>query len=133
LWLVGVKFYSFVWQSFYSDKNQPEFMSQDWQIFKKWFLIGAIVLLIGLAIQWYPSSFISGMRERLSQGGLTTDERTAIQNNLNSWVVWQVGTFQPISLTLVTAGILVLVYSVLAALFSMVSDYLVSRKQQSAQ
>jgi ABC-type multidrug transport system fused ATPase/permease subunit len=108
-------------------------MSQEWHVLKKWFLIGSVVLLIGLAFQWYPSSFISGMRERLSQGGLTADDRTAIQDNLNSWIVWQVGTFQPLSLTLFTAGILVLVYSVLAALFSMFSDYLVSRKQQGAQ
>jgi len=106
-------------------------MSQDWQTYKKWFLIGAIVLLLGLVFQWYPASFISGMRERLTQPNLTTDERTAIQGNLNSWVIWQVGTFQPLSLTLFTAGILILVYSVLTALFSIASSYLVSRKEQA--
>jgi hypothetical protein len=103
-------------------------MSQDGQTWKKWFLIGATVLLIGLALQWYPAAFISGMTERLSLSNLTTAQRTAIQDDINNWNIWQVSVFQPLSLTFFTLGILILVFSILTALYSLASDYLISKQ-----
>ena len=105
-------------------------MSDDWTSFKQWFAIGAAVLLMGLLFQWYPSSVISGMRERLTQKNITPDEVTVTQENLNTWQIWQISSFQPVSLALFTAGILILIYSVLSAMFSIASSYAHSKKQE---
>ena len=104
-------------------------MSHNGQTYKKWFLIGAAVLLLGLIFQWYPTAFINGDTARLAQSSLTTAERTAIQDDINSWTIWQAFTFQPLSLIFFTAGILTLIYSILSLLYSIASDYLISKRQ----
>jgi hypothetical protein len=93
-------------------------MSQNLQSFKTWFAAGAVILLIGLVLQWYPSSVIGGMRERLTQSDVTSAERAATQEDLNSWKIQQITLLQPASLGFVAGGILMLIYSVLSALFS---------------
>lgn len=105
-------------------------MSQDWESFKKWFAIGVAVLLIGLVLQWYPNSVIGGIRERLTQSDVTSTERLALQEDLNSRKIWQVTGFQPVSLFCFTAGIIILVYSILSALFSIASGYTVAKRTQ---
>jgi hypothetical protein len=104
-------------------------MSRNGQTYKLWFLIGATVLLIGLVLQWYPTAFINGATDRLARSNLTTDQRTAIQDDINTWTIWQDSTFQPLSLIFFTAGILILIYSILSALYSLASDYLISKEK----
>jgi hypothetical protein len=104
-------------------------MSGNGQTYKKWFLIGATVLLIGLVLQWYPTALIKGDTDRLALSNLTANQRTAIQDDINSWTIWQDSTFQPLSLGFFTAGILILIYSILSALYSLASDYLISKEK----
>jgi len=98
-------------------------MSFDKKRFTVLFSVGAIILIIGFMLQWYPSSVIGGLEERLSQSGLSQDERDKLQGALNSWRVWQITTFQPLSSVLLAVGIIILVYSVISAVFSIASGY----------
>jgi hypothetical protein len=104
-------------------------MPQNGQAYKKWFLIGAAVLLIGLVLQWYPTAFINGLTDRLALSKLTDAQRTSIQDNINTWTIWQDSILQPISMVFFTAGILTLIYSILSALYSLASDYLISKEK----
>jgi len=105
-------------------------MSKDLTSFKVWFAVGAAVLLIGLALQWYPTSVIRGMRERLTQSDITPEERTQIQYDLDPWEINQITMFQPLSLAFFTGGILILVYAVLSAIFSIASIYANDKKKE---
>lgn len=102
-------------------------MSRNRQTYKIWFLIGATVLLIGLAFQWYPTAVINGDTDRLALSNLTDAQRTAIQDSINWWTISQDSTFQPLSMTFFTAGILILIYAILSALYSLASDYFTSK------
>jgi hypothetical protein len=86
--------------------------------------------LIGLVLQRYPASVIGGMRERLTQSDVTPDEKTAIQEDLDSWRIQQITLLQPASLWFVTGSILILIYPILSSLFSLASDYLVAKRTE---
>lgn len=105
-------------------------MSQDLRTFKKWFAIGAAVLLVGLALQWFPNSVVNGINERLTQTNLTAEQTNNLQDQLNSWNVWQASVFQPLSIFFFTAGIIMLIYSILSALFSIASSYTTAKKEE---
>jgi hypothetical protein len=107
-------------------------MFQNGSRFRILFRIGAVILVIGLALQWYPSSIIEGLEERLGQSGLTQDERNKIQGALNSWRIWQITTFQPLSSLLFAVGIIILVYSVIYGVFFIASSYKIVKKQHEA-
>lgn len=98
--------------------------------FKIYFAIGAVILIIGLIVQWYPASVIAGLEERLGQTGLTQDERNKIQWTLNSLRIWQITTFQPLSSLLFAVGIIILVYAVIHGIFSITSTYKIVKKQE---
>jgi hypothetical protein len=98
-------------------------MSQDLHGFKIWFAIGATVLLIGLALQWYPSSIIHGFNEQLALSNMSPYDINATRENLNSWKIMQAFVFQPTSIGFFTGGILILIYSVLSTVFSIASAY----------
>ena len=115
---------------FYTYEIKLDSMSKDLTSFKVWFAVGAAVLLIGLALQWYPTSVIRGMRERLTQSDITTDERTQIQFDLDSWDLNQITMFQPLSLAFFTGGILILIYAILSAIFSIASGYAPDKKAE---
>jgi hypothetical protein len=115
---------------FYTNELKLDSMSKDLTSFKVWFAVGAAVLLIGLALQWYPTSVIRGMRERLTQSDITPEERTEIQYDLNPWEINQITMFQPLSLAFFTGGILILVYAVLSAIFSIASIYADDKKKE---
>ena len=99
--------------------------------FKILFTIGAVILIVGLIVQWYPASIIGGLEERLNQTGLTQDERDKLQGALNSWRIWQITTFQPLSSLLFAIGIIILVYSVIHGIFSITSTYKIVKKQET--
>jgi hypothetical protein len=105
-------------------------MFQNGNRFKILFAIGAVILVIGLIVQWYPTSIIEGLQERLGQTGLAQDERDKLQGALNSWKIWQITTFQPLSSLLFAVGIIVLVYSLIYGIFSIASSYKIVKKQE---
>jgi hypothetical protein len=98
--------------------------------FRLLFTVGAAILVVGLVLTWYPSSVIGGLETRLGQSGLSTDERNTDQGALNSWRIWQITTFQPLSNILVIVGIIVMVYSVIAGIFSIASSRRVVKKTE---
>jgi len=91
--------------------------------FKILFIVGAIILIVGFIFQWYPSSVIGGLEERLDNSGLSADERSKLSGALHSWRVWQITTFSPISNILIAVGIIVIIYAVISGIFSVVSTY----------
>jgi hypothetical protein len=115
---------------FYTIEIKSDSMSQNLQSFKILFAIGATVLLIGLVFQWYPASVIGGMRERLTQSSVTTEERTSIQDSLDYWNIQQIMLLQPASLVFTAVGILILIYSVLSTLLSIASGYTAAKRKE---
>jgi len=97
--------------------------------FKIWFAIGAAILIIGFIVQWYPTSIIGGLEERLDDSDVTTDERNKLTGALNSWKVHQITTFVPISNILIIIGIVVLVYAVISTGFNIATEYTVVKKK----
>ena len=98
--------------------------------FKILFAIGAVILIVGLVVQWYPTSIIDGMKERLKQTDVSTDERGKLQGALSSWNIWQITLFQPLSSLLFAVGIIILVYSIIYGIFSIASSYRVVKKEE---
>lgn len=95
------------------------------------FLAGAVILIIGLILQWYPTSIISGMQERLKQSDVSAHERSKLTGALASWNIWQITTFQPLSSLLFAVGIIIMVYAVIPGIFSVASSYKVVKKQET--
>jgi len=98
--------------------------------FKILFAIGAAILIVGLIVQWYPTSIISGMQERLRQSDVSQDERGKLTGSLASWNIWQITLFQPLSSLLFAVGIIILVYSIIYGIFSIASSYRVVKKEE---
>lgn len=92
--------------------------------FKIFFLVGAVILIVGLALWWYPASVIGGLEEKLSETGLSLDLRDKLQGSLNSWRILQITTFQPLSYTLLAVGVIVIVYSIVITIFSIICERL---------
>jgi len=88
-----------------------------------YFAIGAAILIVGLALRYYPNGIIDGLEESLNDPNLSPDERNKIEGALNSWKVHQVTTFQPLSSILYAIGIIIIVYSVISAVFRLVTSY----------
>lgn len=104
-------------------------MSFNMRRFTVLFSAGAIILVLGFIFQWYPSSVIGGLKERLKEAE-SLDERNKLEGALNSWRVWQITTFQPLSSILLAVGIIVIVYSIISALFSIALDYKIVKKTE---
>jgi len=98
--------------------------------FKIWFAVGATILIVGFIVQWYPTSIVEGLEERLSESGLSTDERSKLQGALNSWKVHQITAFTPISNILIVVGIITIVYAVISNIFTIVTEYKVVKKEE---
>lgn len=104
-------------------------MFQNGKKFTILFFVGAVILVIGLVVQWYPTSIISGMQERLKQSDVSADERGKLTGALASWNIWQITTFQPLSSILFAVGIIIMVYAVISGIFSVATSYKIVRKQ----
>jgi hypothetical protein len=96
------------------------------------FGVGAAILVIGFALQLYPTSVIDGLKNRLKDSTLSSDERSKLEGALNSWNVWQITTFQPLSSLLFAVGIIIIVYSVISGAFGVASSYKVVKKEAEA-
>jgi len=105
-------------------------MSWNSKRFTVLFSAGVVILIIGLLLQWYPSSVVSGLEERLSHTDLSIDEQNKLEGELNSWQIWQITTFNPLSSILIAAGIIMVVYSVISTTFSIATSYKVVRKAE---
>jgi len=105
-------------------------MSWERNKFKVLFSLGAVIMIIGLVLQWYPNSVISGLEERLKQQNLSQDERNKLQGALNSWRIWQITTFQPLSSILLAVGIIIIAYSIISTAFSIASSYKIVKKTE---
>ncbi|MEM2995874.1 MAG: hypothetical protein QXI91_07715 [Candidatus Bathyarchaeia archaeon] len=115
--------------NFLYSELEVEFMSFNMRRFTVLFSAGAIILVLGFIFQWYPSSVIGGLKERLKEAE-SLDERNKLEGALNSWRVWQITTFQPLSSILLAVGIIVIVYSIISALFSIALDYKIVKKTE---
>ena len=103
--------------------------------FSIFFAIGATILIIGLILQWYPTAVMSGLNTRLNQlsvSGTNQDEINKLRGEINSWDIWQITLFQPMSSILFASGIIILVYSVIQGIFTIASSYKVVKKQEKA-
>lgn len=98
--------------------------------FKILFAIGAVILIIGFIVQWYPTSIIGGLEERLDDSDITVDESNKLQGALNSWKVHQITSFTPISNILIIVGIIVIVYAVVSGSFDIVTEYKIVKKTE---
>jgi hypothetical protein len=114
---------------FYRFRKEVEYMFHNGRRFTIFFAIGAIILIIGLVLQWYPTSIVDGLKTRLTQSGISQDEITKIQGEISSWDIWQITTFQPLSSLLFAVGIIVIVYSVVQGIFAVTASYKVVKKQ----
>ena len=80
---------------------------------------GLAVLIAGLILQWYPSYVISGLNDSLKQPNLPIEEIWRLQGSLGWWNASKVTIFQPLSILLSAAGIILLVYFVIYIFFFM--------------
>ena len=94
------------------------------------FAIGAIILIVGLILSWYPNSVISGMKETLRQG-LPQDEQNKYNGALSSWSIWQITVFQPASSLLTVIGAIIMVYAIVSKIFSLASSNNIEKTQGS--
>ena len=99
------------------------------------FAVGAIILVVGLILQWYPDSVIGERREQL-KGSLSTEERNKLQGALDSLIQWDMNTFEPLSdITLAIGFILIAcaaIYSAISQTKAGNSKITVSTPQQPA-
>jgi len=98
-------------------------MSENLDGFRRWFIIGAVVLLIGLALQWYPASIIQGYSQQSTLPNMSPYDVNVTRDNINTWRIMQAFWFQPVSLTFFSAGILILAYSVVSGVFAIGLNY----------
>lgn len=94
------------------------------------FSIGATILILGLVLQWYPTSVIEGLKETLKEGNLSEDERSKLQGALNSWKVHNITTFQPLSSILLAVGIIIIVYAIISKIFQVASTYKIVKTEK---
>jgi hypothetical protein len=85
---------------------------------------------MGLVLQWYPTSIVDGMKERLKQTDVTADERNKLTGTLASWSIYQITLFQPLSSLFFAVGLIILVYSIIHGIFSIASSYKVVKKEE---
>ncbi len=78
--------------------------------FALFFWVGAVLLVLGSGIWWYTDSVIRG-HEQILNGNLTPQEQARVSGSLTWWKITQITLYNPISLILITIGILCMVYA----------------------
>jgi predicted ribosome quality control (RQC) complex YloA/Tae2 family protein len=94
-------------------------MSVDWRNFVVIFVVGIILISFAAAIPLYPQSVISELQNNLSSGALSQFETYAQQGSLTWWNLAQKNTYEPLSSIFNSAGLLMLVLSVIYACFAL--------------
>jgi len=77
------------------------------------FVVGAIALVVGYLVQWYPNSVIVGLEDRLENQGLPQDRRTDLLYTIDWWETQRIAVFNPVGTILMIVGLLVVVYAIM--------------------
>lgn len=80
------------------------------------FLIGAILLIVGVAIFTYTDGMIQVNQQVLQNPNLTQQQRWAVEGSLQWWIIMKAALYGPLSITLMTAGLIALLYVILWAI-----------------
>ena len=91
-------------------------MAWNWKTFAIPLLIGAVILIIGLALSTYTDSVIGFLHEVLREGGLSQAQRDYFQGMYEWWTLAKVTFYHPIAYLLIVIGIIVLVFSIFYSL-----------------
>ena len=97
--------------------------------FNMLFTLGAVIIIVGLMLQWFPESTIAGIERRLAESGLSTEKRNELQGALLSWELWQLAVFNPVSTVLLASGIIITIYAILSAIFSLAERYIKTQEK----
>ena len=95
------------------------------------FVLGAIVLIGGFMLQWWPESTISVMERRLTDPNISLERRNELEGTLFAWEMWDLTTFNPLSITLIVVAIIFMLYAILDEVFSLVSKSIEAKAQES--
>ena len=94
-------------------------MSLIWRNFALIFALGVILISIAAAIQLFPQSVISQLQSNLDSGQLSQQDAWDQEASLRWWklALWQ--TYQPMSSVINSAGMLMIILSVLYGVFAL--------------
>ncbi|RLI45320.1 hypothetical protein DRO69_05570 [Candidatus Bathyarchaeota archaeon] len=79
----------------------------------KFFAFGAILLITGYLIQWYPNTVIVGLEHRLENSDLPQDKRSDLLYTIDWWETQRIIIFNPLAIVLMIIGILVIIYAIM--------------------
>jgi hypothetical protein len=85
------------------------------------FAIGALILIIGLVLSYYPNTVISGIEGKLQYSDLPQETKFMYQGSLNWWHIEQLTVYQPVSYLSIVTGAIMMAYAVLSRVFSIVT------------
>ena len=91
-------------------------MAWNWKTFAIPLLIGAVILIIGLALSTYTDSVIGFLRGVLREGFLSQAQRDYFQGMYEWWTLAKVTFYNPIAYLLMVIGVIVLVFSIFYSL-----------------
>jgi hypothetical protein len=80
--------------------------------FTELFFCGAVVIIVGMFLMWYPSSVIGGLKQSL-QFTSSYEESNSIIRSIAYWINEEAVFFTPFSLILMVSGAFVLLYSMI--------------------
>ena len=82
------------------------------------FWIGAILILTGIGLSVYVDSVIKSHQEKLFSpfSNLTQQEKWDLEGALEWWRMARITTYNPLSIMLIAAGFVALIYSFLLAI-----------------
>jgi len=92
-------------------------MAWNWKTLVYPYLIGAVILIIGIGLTTYTNSVVDGIQETLRQGGLSQAQRDYFQGMLDWWVLNKITFYNPIAYLLTITGVIVVIFSIFYSLF----------------
>jgi len=85
----------------------------NWKTLAYPYLIGAVILIIGIGLTTYTNSVVDGIQETLRQGGLSQAQRDYFQGMLLNKITF----YNPIAYLLTITGVIVVIFSIFYSLF----------------
>ncbi|MEM0007916.1 MAG: hypothetical protein QXU45_03140 [Candidatus Bathyarchaeia archaeon] len=80
------------------------------------FLVGAVLLTIGVALWFYIDGIIQAHQQTLQNPNLTLQQRWATEGSLQWWITAKATLYCPTAATLITVGLIALLYVTLWAI-----------------
>jgi len=77
---------------------------------------GAILLITGISLWLYTNSVIQTHEQLLSNTNLTLEEKWRYEGSLQWWKTARITTYDPIAVTLITIGLVAILYTILYAI-----------------